>query len=379
MFEVGKEVEVFIQPKNRCPPTPPDVKKFNAKVLTPKQTVIQAKLQLHDDGTISVHFTSYIPGRHRVAVEVEGNSLRGSPQSLEIKGELDDTNITTFFQRLPIDGLEGSMKNKSFSLCMRSDHVGHIYILNATAIHVYDADFNLLHTIELVDVIKNPWNFAIDSEGRIIVSDTSSGKLFVFSSSGNLLHEIGKEGKDRGELKTPLGVAVDAYDNIAVCDSGNGRIQIFNQDSTFKHSFGDEPDGEAMYPVSVTFNSQGHIIVSESSLWFSNYRPLPAPPGGFDPAHAVECVKIFSQDGQLLQKFGGPGEEEGQFWAPISITVDHWDHIWVADFTYGSVQVFDEKGNVKKVFPSDKGKEAGYLSSLTIISNGAMLYLSSPL
>ena len=349
---------------------------FHAKVLTPKQTVIHAKLQLHDDGTISVHFTSYFPGPHRLAVQLEGNSLPGSPQTLEIKGEIEYSPATTFFKKLPIGMLEGNV-NRS-SLCMRCNHVGNIYILQATFIHVYDPDFKPLYTIELLAVIRKPWNFTIDSEGRIIVSDTASNKLFVFDSCGTLLHEIGREGKDEGEMKTPLGVTVDSHDNIGVCDSGNGRVQIFKRDSTFKFSFGGEQDGEAMYPVSIQFNSQGHIIVAESSLWFSSYRPLPEPPGGFDEANAVECVKIFSRDGQLLQKFGEPGQDRGQFWAVIAIAVDSWDHIWVADFTYGCVQVFDEKGNVKEVFPSVED-QAGCLSSLAIASNGAMLYLSSPL
>ena len=339
--------------------------------------MIQAKLQVNDDGTISVHFTSHIPGRHRLAVQLEGNSLRGSPQTLEIKGDPDYSADTSLLKKIPTNKLEGSVNLKS--LCVRSDRFGKVYILDAGVIRVFDADFNQLYAIDLFAVMKKPWGFTINSEGRIIVSDTASSKLFVFNSDGTLLHEIGNEGKDRGELKTPLGVTVDWYDNIAVCDSGNGRIQLFNPDTSFKRSFGGETDGEMMYPVAIQFNSQGHLIVSESSLWFSNYRPLPAPTGSFDEANAVECLKIFSRDGQLLQKFGEPGEGKGQFWAPISVAVDHWDHIWVADFTYGCVQVFDEKGNVKEVFPAEKDQGAGCLSSMTTTSNGAVLYLSSPL
>jgi hypothetical protein len=378
VFDVGKDVEVIIQSSNRRrgPPSPPDLKLFQAKVLTPKQTVIQAKLQLSDDGSISVHFTSYIPGRHRMAVQVEGNSLRGSPRTLEIKGEPDYSAGTTLLQKLPTDLLEGILN----SLCVRPDLGGNIYVLDEGVIRVFDADFNPLHTIDLLNMTKKAWNFTINSEGRIIVSDTGSHKLLVFKTDGTFLHEIGSEGNGRGELKTPLGVTADSYDNIAVCDAGNYRIQLFNPDTSFKCSFGDEQDGDTIFPVSIQFNSQGQIIVAESSLWFSNYRPLPAPPGGFDAANAVECVKIFSRDGQVLQKFGEPGEGRGQFWAPITLAVDHWDYIWVADFTYGSIQVFDEKGNLKEVFASEeKEKGAGWLSTMVAASNGAVLYMSAPL
>ena len=342
--------------------------------------MIKAKLQLHDEGTISVHFTSYIQGRHRLAVHLEGNSLRGSPLTLDVKGEPDYSPATSLLQKLPIEEL-GRKLDSTFWCDVQSDFVGNIYVLvEAAVIRVFDADLNSLYSINLPNVMINPWNFFINSEGQIVISDTGSHKLYVFQTDGTVLREIGKEGEGPGELKTPLGITVDSYDNIAVCDAGNRRIQLFNPDTTFKCSFGSEHDGEIMYPVSVVFNSQGHIIVAESSLWFSNYRPLPKPSGSFDEANAIECVKIFSRDGQVLQKFGEAGEGRGQFWAPLSIAVDNWNHIWVIDFTYGSIQVFDDKGIVKEVFSfKDKEKGAGWLSSITMASNGAVLYISTPL
>lgn len=342
--------------------------------------MIEAKLRLHDEGIISVHFTSYIQGRHRLAVQLEGNSLRGSPRTLEIKGEPDYSPATSLLQKLPLEAL-GRKPDSTFFCDLQSDFVGNIYVLiEAAVIRVFDADLNPLYSIDLPDVMKKPWNFVINSEGQILISDTGSHKLFVFQRDGTVLREIGKEGEAPGELKTPLGLTVDSYDNIAVCDAGNRRIQLFNPDTSIKCAFGSEHDGELMYPVSVVFNSQGHIIVSESSLWFSSYQPLPKPSGSFDEASAIECVKIFSRDGQILQKFGEPGEGRGQFWAPLSVAVDHWNHIWVIDFTYGSIQVFDDKGIVKEVFSfKEKEKGAGCLSSITVASNGVVLYISAPL
>ena len=353
---------------------------FQAKVLTSKETVIEAKLQLDDEGTIGVHFTSYIQGRHRLAVQLEGNSLRGSPRTLEIKGEPDYSPATSLLQKLPLEKL-GRMPEPTFWCRLECDSAGNIYaMMEALVIRVFDADLNLLYSIDLPDLMRKPWNFVVNSEGQIVISDTGSHKLFEFQRNGEILREIGKEGSGPGDLKTPLGIAVDSYDNIAVCDAGNRRIQLFNPDASSKCSFGSEQEGEIMYPVSIEFNSQGHIIVSESSLWFSNYRPLPEVPGGFDEANAIECVKIFTRDGQVLQKFGEPGEGRGQFWAPISIVVDNWNHIWVIDFTYGSIQVFDDKGIVKEVFAfQEKEKGAGWVSSITTASNGAVIYTSTPL
>lgn len=335
--------------------------------------MIQAKLQLHDDGSLSVNFTSYIQGRHRLAVQLQGNSLRGSPLTLEIKGEPDYSIGTNLLQKLPLDHWN---KNQKW-LCSRTDQVGNIYVLAENVIVVFDAAFNPLYTIDLHDVMKKPWNFTIDGDGRIIVSDTGCHKLFLFGKDGTFLLEFGAEGQGPGELNSPLGVTVDSYGNIAVCDSGNRRIQFFNQDTSFKSSFSSDQDVEIMYPLAIQINSHGQIVVSESSLWFWSYRPLPVGSGTFDANNAVECIKIFNREGQVLRKFGEPGEGRGQFWAPVTLGVDFRDHIWVADFTYGRIQVFDEKGNVKEVFAceeKEKEKGTGWLSTITTASNGAILY-----
>ena len=60
---------------------------------------------------------------------------------------------------------------------------------------------------------------ALTKDGHILLASWSAHKLFIFSPSGECVHEV----KDVG-LKNPYGVAVSDDGFIFVADSGNGRI-----------------------------------------------------------------------------------------------------------------------------------------------------------
>jgi tripartite motif-containing protein 71 len=56
----------------------------------------------------------------------------------------------------------------------------------------------------------------------------------------------------------------------------------------------------------------------------------------------------FSPDGQYLNRFGGEGDEPGQFRAPGTLTIDGQGRVYVTDFK--GVQVFDSDGRYIDVF-----------------------------
>ncbi len=74
----------------------------------------------------------------------------------------------------------------------------------------------------------NPQSLAIDSSGRIIVSDVGNSRVLVFDADGNQLATIGGTwGSGSGEFVNPMGVAVDLSGNVYVSDMDNHRIQKF--------------------------------------------------------------------------------------------------------------------------------------------------------
>jgi sugar lactone lactonase YvrE len=56
----------------------------------------------------------------------------------------------------------------------------------------------------------------------------------------------------------------------------------------------------------------------------------------------------FAPDGRFVTRFGGRGNQPGQFRAPQSITVDNQGRVYVGDG--GGVQVFDPDGRYLDAF-----------------------------
>ena len=376
VYDIGKDIEIII---NRVGPSAadanhPDLDSFHAKVLTPKQSIISGKLKQNQDGSLSVHFTSFIEGRHRLAVRVGESEIRGSPISVNVNGQLDYSPETNILQELPLQ--EWKTIRQTFSAAVSVN--GNIFVLIDGRVYVFDSELHLLLSFgeygDDLGKMKFPADLAVDRDGRVIVSDIGKHKLLVFDKSGIFIQEIAEHGAEPGQLSYPLGIDTDPCCNIAVCDTGNKRVQVFNSDGTLKLNFGGEAESDPMYPIATTFNSHGHIIVSESSLWSQN-RLRSSHARAFEAENAVECIKIFDRNGQLMKKFGEAGDGRGKFWAPTSINVDSQDHIWVSEFCYGRIQVFDPEGNVVETYSSrEEEKGTGWLCVTVRGANGAILY-----
>ena len=69
------------------------------------------------------------------------------------------------------------------------------------------------------NVLNSAAGLALTKDGHILLASWSAQKLFIFSPSGECVHEV----KDV-QLKNPFGVAVTDDGFIFVADSGNGRI-----------------------------------------------------------------------------------------------------------------------------------------------------------
>lgn len=70
-----------------------------------------------------------------------------------------------------------------------------------------------------------PEGIVVDKEGRIYVVDAFRGTIFVFNDRGKKIAELGQLGAGPGKFSYPAGLAYDG--NIFyVCDTRNNRIQL---------------------------------------------------------------------------------------------------------------------------------------------------------
>ena len=73
-----------------------------------------------------------------------------------------------------------------------------------------------------------PAFFCLDCEQNILVSDCFHHVIKILSSSGELLHSIGRKGKEKGEFTEPYGVAISKSGILFVLsDNTNYSLQLF--------------------------------------------------------------------------------------------------------------------------------------------------------
>jgi len=71
-----------------------------------------------------------------------------------------------------------------------------------------------------------PNGIAVDSQGRIYVSDSNNGRMQAFDKNGKLLFKIGR-GMSRGDLSIPRGIAVDSDGRLLIVDTYRGAVQAY--------------------------------------------------------------------------------------------------------------------------------------------------------
>ena len=73
------------------------------------------------------------------------------------------------------------------------------------------------------------WHFCLDQQLNILVADSGSDKVKIFSKEGELITQFGKQGSEKGEFIALAGIAVDDSSNIITTDHKyNYTLQTFS-------------------------------------------------------------------------------------------------------------------------------------------------------
>ncbi len=161
---------------------------------------------------------------------------------------------------------------------------------------------------------------ALDSAGRVYITDERLGRVSVFDPDGAFARKWGTKGNGTGELDGPSGIAIDADDAVYVSDTYNNRVQKFTDGGDHLLTFG---QGDLDLPWGVTVAPSGDVYVAD----WGNDR-----------------IARFSPTGQLVGAYGKPGRGDGQLTRPASVAVDEDGWMYVADWGNERVQVLDPDG-----------------------------------
>ena len=234
--------------------------------------------------------------------------------------------------------------------------------------------------------LLKPYGVAVDSRGRIFVSDAGNRSVLVFNehprSGEKYLEFLGTGGA--GQLIEPAGVAVGLHDEILVSDVIQRTVYEYGPDLQYRRTLGQSdtftrPAGIAVNP------GNGNIIILDAKAHnFRIFTPdgeelavVGGPgtePGRFNIPTHVACdtagriyvvdsmnfrVQLFSPAGEYLSSFGQADNVPGSFSRPKGIALDSEGHVYVADSAFDNIQIFTPEGTLLLFFGS-AGTRPGY-------------------
>lgn len=153
---------------------------------------------------------------------------------------------------------------------------------------------------------------AIDSKGRIIVTDPGNFRVQVFSPSGEYVFSIGGRGDEDGRFLKPEGVCAAPGDVIVVSDGTRCRIQMFSADGKLTRAFGKpgngpgellEPEAMAIHDGKIFISDEGNSRIQIFSLegihagFIGKGVPLFNPMGTEDGPDAYAGAKANTPNG----------------------------------------------------------------------------------
>jgi DNA-binding beta-propeller fold protein YncE len=127
-----------------------------------------------------------------------------------------------------------------------------------------------------------PTNVAIDSTGRVYVSDTLNFRVQVLSPELAPVGVIGSKGDLPGYFSQPKGIALDSEDHLYVVDSHFESVQIFGADGRLLLTFGREgrEPGEFWLPSGIYIDDDDRIYIADTynqRVQVFEYRPEVSP------------------------------------------------------------------------------------------------------
>ncbi len=145
----------------------------------------------------------------------------------------------------------------------------------------------------------------MDSNDRIIVSDSGNDRVVVFDSSGNFLLRFGSPGTSDGQFNGAQMLTVDSNDRIIVPDLTNQDVQVFSY-ATESSTGGGESDSFRLVNQSYERHIDSGMVKNRTHSAYSNLLLW----------QEKVATEIF--DSSLIQ-----GSDKGFTPAPVSTGIDH--------------------------------------------------------
>ncbi|MBF0295653.1 MAG: 6-bladed beta-propeller [Magnetococcales bacterium] len=173
--------------------------------------------------------------------------------------------------------------------------------------------------------LQRPHAGMVDTAGRILVTDAGQQGVVVFDRPAGRLR-IWKQATAESGFAAPVGIAQGAKGEILVADADLGMVVRLSPEGVPVGTFG---KGELVRPTGLARDAtRGRVYVADSR------------------AHDI---KVFDDAGQLIKRFGSPGQMPGEFHAPTHLAFAR-DRLYVSDTLNARIQIFDPGGEFLLTF-----------------------------
>lgn len=204
----------------------------------------------------------------------------------------------------------------------------------AAGVHIFDFaqhKYKFIERMKERDGLHAPQCVAVDAADNIYVSDSESGKIFVFNPDGKLHRVIGSLKGGEGYFKRPTGIAVDsAAQQIYITDTLRNRIFVLDMQGIVLKTIGKPGSGSGEFNFPTELRLQGPDLIVVDAM---NFR-----------------VQVLDRSGNFESEIGHVGEERGGFFRPKGVAVDSEGHVYVVEALSGIIQVFNRQGNLLYYF-----------------------------
>jgi len=170
-----------------------------------------------------------------------------------------------------------------------------------------------------------PFRMAVDSQGRILVTDPALSVVHVFDSKQGKRWQI--KGDRRYRLSAPAHIAVDADDNIYLTELGRSLLVVLQPNGHFLRTIG---DGILRLPTGIWVDKDNRRLYVAD--WMRDE------------------ILEFDLQGNPLQVFGSFGTAPGQLLHPLDIVL-YRDTLVVLDSGNSRFALFDLQGKVRGIWP----------------------------
>jgi DNA-binding beta-propeller fold protein YncE len=210
-------------------------------------------------------------------------------------------------------------------------------------------------------LFKDARSIAVDGAGRIYVGEYTGGRIQVFDPSGKFITQWsigdrktilrGLAADRKGVVYIAQGGGIDRYQG----ETGEKLGQLEYERSGFDDVAAAADGGLVAAWHSnrddiVRFDSSGKVVrtipAAISSASGDSELSMRVAVDGSGYIYALgrfnNAVFKFAPDGKFMNRFGGAGDQSGQFRAAYSIAVDGYGRVYVGDIK--GIQVFDTNG-----------------------------------